>query len=366
MNAPRGSWAACLLRACSPAAAIAVATSLGGAWLAVRHGDVVAEAQALGLRVEAARLVLAAQTIASGPWAAAAGRRRVEVAGRSYLVTADGARLEVEGRGGAKVGVDVLPGAPPLALSSPRSATADDVLAGARVLEPDDWPQLTLAARRGAAGAGVNEGLRRDGDVGLRRFAVGTDRVDFVAGDALDLSQVEQPVLTVSGNLWFESPCDVFLPRDVVLQVSGNLYVHADVRVRGGGRLVVLTECPVGDVVFEDCDGSGGWSVGDRVRGGGAFTGAVEGGGGAWLGRPGGRDAVRFDAALLVHGQLHLCGDAVVHGPLALRCGVTRAAGARLLRDAAAAWTFPAGRAPLRAFEARGLPRPGPAEFLRR
>ena len=132
MNAPRGSWAACLLRACSPAAAIAVATSLGGAWLAVRHGDVVAEAQALGLRAEAARLVLAAQTIASGPWAAAAGQRRVEVAGRSYLVTADGARLEVEGRDGAKVGVDVLPGAPPLALSSPRSATADDVLAGVK------------------------------------------------------------------------------------------------------------------------------------------------------------------------------------------------------------------------------------------
>ena len=39
---------------------------------------------------------------------------------------------------------------------------------------------------------------------------------------------------------------------------------------------------------------------------------------------------------------------------------------ARLLREAAAAWAFPAGRAPLRAFEARGLPRPGPVEFLRR
>ena len=365
MNAPRGSWAACLLRACSPAAAIAVATSLGGAWLTVRHGDVVSEAQALGLRTEAARLVLAAQTIASGPCPAAARARSVEVAGRSYLVSADGARLEVADHHGERVVVDLLRGAPPLALSSPRSSTSEGDLEGAQILGPDDWPELTSAARVGAAGASVNEGLRRDGDVGLRRFAVGTDRVDFVAVHALDLSQVDQPVLTVSGNLWFESSCDVVLTRDLVLLVRCNLYVHADVRVRGGGRLVVLTECPDGDVVFEDRDGSGGWSAGDQVHGGAAFVGAVEGGGGAWLGRPGGGE-VRFDAALLVHGRLHVCSDAVVNGPLALRCGVTRADGARLLRDAAAEWAFPAGRAPLRAFEPRGLPRPGPVEFLRR
>ena len=252
MNAPRGSWTACLLRACSPAAAIAVATSLGGAWLTVRHGDVVAEARALGLRADASRLALAAQTIASGPWAAATGRRSVEVAGRSYLVSADGVRIEVE-----------------------------------------------------------------------------------------------RTVLKVTGNLWFESSCEVSLTRDLVLWVRGNLYVHGDVRVRGGGRLVVLTERPAGDVVFEDRDGSGGWSAGDRVRGGVAFAGAVEGGGGVWLGRPGGSGEVRVDAALLVEGQLHVCGDAVVHGPLALRCGVTRTAGARLLRDAAAEWAFPAGRARL-------------------
>lgn len=366
MNAPRGSWTACLLRACSPAAAIAVATSLGGAWLTVRHGDVVAEARALGLRADASRLALAAQTIASGPWAAATGRRSVEVAGRSYLVSADGVRIEVEDRSGNRVGVDVLPGAPPRALSSPRSSTGDAALEDALVLGPEDWPQLTDAARGSAAGAGSCEGLRRDGDVGLRRFAVGTDRVDFVAGDALDLTQVERAVLKVAGNLWFESSCEVSLTRDLVLWVRGNLYVHGDVRVRGGGRLVVLTERPAGDVVFEDRDGSGGWSAGDRVRGGVAFAGAVEGGGGVWLGRPGGSGEVRVDAALLVEGQLHVCGDAVVHGPLALRCGVTRTAGARLLRDAAAEWAFPAGRARLRAFEPRGLPRPGPVEFLPR
>ncbi|MFN3241770.1 MAG: hypothetical protein ACE37K_09690 [Planctomycetota bacterium] len=372
MNAPRPSLLACTLRAVSPALLVTLSALLCASALVVRHVGLVRDAVAVQQRVERARLVLAADTALLAHAPGLPLPRRVEVGARTYEVDTLGERLRVTTVGGdQQVGVvaAMLPGDSPRALSVQRSACGDEVieaLDGAVRLPAGRWPRLRAEALRTAACATRLLGLRRDPEVALRTFSSGTDREDYVLEPPPGPFSVDAGLLRVPGNLWLVRDCTLELPRDLVVVVHGNVYLRASLRVRGAGRLVVLTQRSDGDVVFRDLDGSGGWSPGDTLVDAVQFVGAVEGGGGVRLGSPGCDRILRCDAALLVAGELRLESRAIVCGPLAVRGVLTAGADGRLLREASAEWAFPSGRAELTAFEMRGLPRPGPLEFLAR
>jgi len=134
--------------------------------------------------------------------------------------------------------------------------------------------------------------------------------------------------------------------------------------------LLLVTDAVSGPVVFADCDGSGGWSNGDRLQVGESFSGPVEGTANVYLGLPGISIPVRCDAGILVSGELHLAAAAQVRGPLLLRHGLTKlhnaaipAAQVALHQPGADQWVFQLGRDHVPGFAVIGAPRPGRLDF---
>lgn len=372
MNAPRPSLFACALRAVSPALLLALATLFCAAGLLVRHTSLVRQAGTVNDQIERARLVIAADTILLGNLAGRPLPQRVEVASRTYELDRDGERLYVSTVGGAfdaGVAASMLPGDSPRPLALHRSAECERTLralAGGERLAAASWPRLRPGALRDAAVANRLLGFRRDAEIALRTFRSGTDREDYVLDPPPGSFSVGGDLLLVDGNLWIPEDRRLHLPRDLVVVVRGNVYLRGSLHVDGVGHLIVMTLCPKGDVVFRDCDASGGWSLGDSLVDAEAFAGAVEGGGGVWIGTPDTKRPVCCDAALLIEGELHLAATGIVNGPLSLRHDVTFGPDGQLRRDAGAEWTMAAGRAHLPAFEMVGVARPGPLEFLAR
>lgn len=366
MNAPRPSFASCIVRASSPALLSACAAVVLIAHTLFSLVDLERDAQQVDFAIAQARVAIAADTMLAEQADAARRRQRVsgEVAGLEVELChgGDGFSIVATGRGGDAALVRHLVARDLPGGASRAFARSRMVCAGG---DDSAWPRWDERALRDAPRVRESLGFCRDRGIALRHLAAGTDREDYC------WTRSESGLgglLVVPGNLWVpfdRGPLELELTKDLVLVVAGNLYLQRDLVVRGGGRLLLATRCLPGDLVFADRDGDGVCaSVEERLGGDGELP--IEGAGGAWFGLGGRGGTLRCDAGLLVSGQLHLSTRADIRGPLLLRHGVTTFADGELLPVAPTAWTFPCGRACIPGFVVRGGRRPGPPEFLAR
>lgn len=380
MNAPRPSYIACLLRAISPAMVLVVVAMLLMVQAVLQLGHLTQRANTINQDVGMARASIAAETALLQYCRGGDLPAQRTIAGLSVELDRDEDQFLVSISGAVRpteISAGRLVGAAPRAFSHAR-VSADPLTLkkmGGGFHEPvKKWPML--AAEDLAAARRVNEmrGFHRDPEIALHYLTAGTDRPDFVwrSGEGVSHSS-SSAILVVPGNLWIEAdsqPLECTLQADLVLIVSGNLHMLRSLRIRGPGRLLLV--CDAGDaaVIFSDQDGSGGWSSGDRLRTGDAFSGPVEGCGNAYLGLPGVTTNLVCDAGILVGGELHLAGIADVHGPLLLRHGVTKLANpavpgqqVSLRPPGREQWTYRLGRDRIPGFAVSGPPRPGRLNF---
>lgn len=262
-------------------------------------------------------------------------------------------------------GFDLVPGAANPAFGSVCTVTRPELkdwLRDARCVPACELPRLAPEALAAAQVVDRSDLCTQDQGLALATWSVGTEGVDYVfqrsAGDVL----AGGGLVCVPGHLWIPpsaEPWTVRLTRDVVVAVRGNLYLGGSVRVLGEGRLVFYVEPPPGSCAYRDRDGDGLWSAGERlVPDGTTFHGPLEGGGSAFLGLPGSPRAIRCDAGLVVHGELHLRSPATVAGPLVLGGGVTQnSAEGRIV--ASGAWRFVPEREQVPGMLVHGGARPG-------
>ncbi|MGK0202662.1 MAG: hypothetical protein ACI9S9_001733 [Planctomycetota bacterium] len=271
-----------------------------------------------------------------------------------------------------------LTGAAPLAFSHARVATDPltlKAMGGGYHESVTEWPMPSTGGLAAACRVSEMRGFHRDPEIALHYLTAGTDRPDFVwrSGEGLAHS-TSSAILVVPGNLWIEAgsrPLECTLQSDLVLIVAGNLHLLRSLRIHGPGRLLLVSDAGDAPVVFSDQDGGGGWSAGDLLRTGDAFSGPAEGSGSVYLGLPGVATNIVCDAGILVGGELHLAGIATVHGPLLLRHGVTKLASPAtkqhqqisLRPPGPEQWTYRLGRDRIPGFAVSGPPRPGRLEF---
>jgi hypothetical protein len=384
MNAPRPSYVACLLRAISPAMVLVVVAMLLMVQAVLQLGHVTQRANTINRDVAMARATIAAETALLRYRGGGDLPLWQMIAGLSVELDRDEDELVVSISGAGRpmeISARHLVGTAPRAFSHAR-VSADPLTLkqmGGGCHEPvTQWPVPLAEDLAAARCVNVVRGFHRDHEIALQYLTAGTDRPDFVWRSAARASRSSlcSAILVVPGNLWIEAgsqPLELTLQADVVLVIRGNLHLLRSLRIRGPGRLLLV--CDAGDaaVVFSDQDGSGGWSSGDRLRSGDAFSGPVEGCGSAYLGLPGVAANIDCDAGILVGGELHLAGIADVHGPLLLRHGVTKLANPAapgqqiLLRPPGQEqWIYRLGRDRIPGFAVSGPPRPGRLEIRAR
>lgn len=320
-------------------------------------------------RWEVARAHRIADAAAAAAFAAAAPDRLVlrTAGGEGRVRRADGS-VSVETRlaSGATHCFEgrELPGAPPVAFSRPLSfVTGHRSLPGGVRIDPADVPRLDEAALAAAAAAAGAPWLRREHGLALMHWQAGTDADDFVFTDvakSADLAAAGD-LLVVRGHLWIEPgalPLELRLSRDLVVVVSGNLYLGRSLRVCGAGRLLFVTAASTAACPFVDADGNGRWSESDVLLDRPRFRGPIEGAGNAYCGLRGVAGDIECAAGLLVAGELHLRVDTKLQGPVVLAHGLTPLdANARL--QAAGEWRFHPERDRVPGFLTTGDPRPG-------
>ncbi|MGB3969361.1 MAG: hypothetical protein WBO45_21685, partial [Planctomycetota bacterium] len=234
---------------------------------------------------------------------------------------------------------------------------------------PDRLP-LDGSALAAAPRADGSPLFRRDPGIALRQFAAGTDADDYVLLDRAE--QASSPslpeLLVVPGNLWLEPGPDALelaLPDDLVVVVTGNLYVQRPLHVQGRGRLLLVVTPAAGATSFSDADFNGRWSNGEVVHGAARFVGPIEGAGSCYLGigqaSPG--SPIACHAGLAIAGPLHLAGRGRVEGPLMLLRETVRARPGDEL-TATGAWGFATERERVPGFATSGVPRPGRLRYL--
>jgi hypothetical protein len=224
-----------------------------------------------------------------------------------------------------------LPGASAAAFGEALTDGAAATFApGGAALPVPDRRALAVALRGDVIG-----NFRREPDLALRHLAAGTDADDYVfAASANQLGAGGAAgLVVVPGNLWLEpggAPLELELGADVVIAVLGNIYCGRSLRLTGPGRLLLAAIAPPGATVFDDVDGNGRWSSGDRSFEGSPFVGPIEGAGAVHFVRAAGTAPIVCDAGVFAAGRVCVEAPSVVAGPVVATRGIAWRGGATL------------------------------------
>lgn len=220
-------------------------------------------------------------------------------------------------------------------------------------------------------------GLQLDPSIALLNLAGGTDQRDFVLrsseGEILEppLSQIAS--VWVDGNLWVvdqSGSIEMHLEHSLTIVVDGNIYLGSNVRVRGPGKLTLVSLLSLGSR-YRDLDLDGGLSPGDESMhvGDGGYSGRIEGSGATYMGLPGKREAANklvLEGSLVAEGEVYLRAPACrVHGALVLGSSL-------ILGDEDSRLSLPADRLPdpyreaIPGFAISGPPRAGMLDLRKR
>tara|TARA_R110002072_G_scaffold4174_2_gene29447 strand:+ start:30649 stop:31830 length:1182 start_codon:yes stop_codon:yes gene_type:complete len=390
MNAPRPSYAACLLRAFSPAMLLVCVATILLLGAVLKLGTVMQRADTVNQHVAAVRASILAETALLRRREDTVLPMRCSIAGTTVELDCEQDRflISIAGTvGSTEISARRLSGAAPRAFSHARVAADAATLGemgGGYHESVAHWPQPSSEALATARHVNQMQGFHRDPEIALRYLTAGTDRPDFVWRPGDEISRPTSPgILVVPGNLWIEDdsqPLDCTLVSDLVVVVLGNLHVLRSLCISGPGRLLLVCHAEAEAIVFADQDGSGGWSAGDRLRtgplqpghsqAGQTFSGPVEGSGSAYFGLPGVANNIVCDAGVLVAGEMHVAGIVDVRGPLLVRYGVTRLPNpaapdqqSALRPPGRQGWIYRRGRDRIPGFPVTGSPRPGRLEF---
>ncbi len=266
---------------------------------------------------------------------AIAGVAEPNVAGCRAAILHDGDETIVEvvgGEGRRRVFAGQrLPGASAAAFGEALTdGAAATSASGDAALPVPDRRALAVALRGDVIGS-----FRREVDLALRHLAAGTDADDYVfAASANQLGAGGAAgLVVVPGNLWLEpgsAPLELELGADVVIAVLGNVYCGRSVRITGPGRLLLAALAEPGTTAFDDVDGNGRWSVGDRSFNGSPFVGPIEGAGAVHFVRAAGGAPIVCDAGVFAAGRVCVEAPSVVAGPVVTTRGIATRHGATL------------------------------------
>ncbi len=173
-------------------------------------------------------------------------------------------------------------------------------------------------------------GISQSDSVALLRLPSGTDARDYTfATDLACKVRLHVPargVLRIKGNLWVDESgpdIQIELHRSLTIVVQGNIYLGRSLRVRGGGRLILVAQQTGANFIDHNLDGR--WAAGEGIGFAARGDGRIEGSGALYVGlpsRPALTSRLHCDASIVCQGEAYFLAEAARFcGSLALAGG---------------------------------------------